>query len=572
MKDENYWERIDMTDASTSEITSRLHLQTDLFRPSLQYPSHPYAEILSKTAERYPENEAVIFSSPNRLANETELRKIGNEKDVNLSYRELEALVNALANALLDLGIQKGDRVCLLMTNRPEFIVSWFALARVGAIISPMNPSYKEREVAYQLSNCEAVAVIVQHELLSLVERVRAQTPTLQHVIVVGAKQLPLPSYMHSFKQMVYAYASTPPVSTTPSEEDLLTLPYSSGTTGLPKGVMLNHKNVVCNAYQSVATARITSHDRMLVFVPLYHIYGIMLIGTASLSGATLVLMERFEPERCLQLIQEERITLLYSVPQVLAVLSDWPRLKEYNLSTVRYTQCGAAPVPPTLAYRFQERTGITVMTSYGLTEASPGTHSNPVYNRRLIKVETIGLPIHDTKQKIVDIETGQIELGVGEVGELIVQGPQIMQGYWKAPDATVEALRDGWLYTGDIGWRDEDGYVTVTDRKKEMIKFKGFSVAPAQIEALLLEHPAVADVAVIAKPDEDAGEVPKAYVVLRAGYEQQSADELMQWVNDKLATYKNIQEVEFIDAIPRNPSGKILRRILKEQERQKMG
>jgi long-chain acyl-CoA synthetase len=572
MKDENYWERIDMTDASTSEITSRLHLQTELFRPSLQYPSHPYADILSKTAERYPENEAVIFSSPNRLANETELRKFENEKYVNLSYRELEALVNALANALLDLGIQKGDRVCLLMTNRPEFIVSWFALAHVGAIISPMNPSFKEREVAYQLSNCEAAAVIVQHELLSLVERVRAQTPALKHVIVVGAEQLPLPSYMHSFKQMVYACASTPLVSTAPSEEDLLTLPYSSGTTGLPKGVMLSHKNVVCNAYQSVATARITSHDRMLVFVPLYHIYGIMLIGTASLSGATMVLMERFEPERCLQLIQVERITLLYTVPQVLAVLSDLPRLKEYNLSTVRYTQCGAAPVPPTLAYRFQERTGITVMTSYGLTEASPGTHSNPVYNRRLIKVETIGLPIHDTKQKIVDIETGQIELGVGEVGELIVQGPQIMQGYWKAPDATAEALRDGWLYTGDIGWRDGDGFVTVTDRKKEMIKFKGFSVAPAQIEALLLEHPAVADVAVIAKPDEEAGEVPKAYVVLRAGYEQQSADELMQWVNDKLATYKNIHEVEFIDAIPRNPSGKILRRILKEQERQKMG
>jgi len=212
------------------------------------------------------------------------------------------------------------------------------------------------------------------------------------------------------------------------------------------------------------------------------------------------------------------------------------------------------------------------VMTSYGLTEASPGTHSNPVYDRRLIKVETIGLPIHDTKQKIVDIETGQIELGIGEVGELIVQGPQIMQGYWKAPDATAEALRDGWLYTGDIGWRDEDGYVTVTDRKKEMIKFKGFSVAPAQIEALLLEHPAVADVAVIAKPDEEAGEVPKAYLVLRAGYEQQSADELMEWVNEKLATYKNVHEVEFIDVIPRNPSGKILRRVLKEQERQKMG
>lgn len=543
-----------MTGSSTSTSTNRSHVQTELFRPSLPYPSHPYAEILSRTAERFPENEAVIF------------------RDVSLTYRELDALVNACANALLDLDIRKGERVCLLMTNRPEFLISWFALARIGAIISPMNPSYKEREVAYQLNDSDAVAIVVQGELLPLVQAVHAQTPALKHIITVGADQQVRALHVHSFGHLVRTFAPAPPASPVPAWEDVLTLPYSSGTTGLPKGVMLSHKNVVCNAHQSLATARITSQDRMLVFVPLYHIYGIMLIGTASMSGATMVVMERFETERCLQLIQEQRITLLYSVPQVLAQLSDWPQLKEYNLSTVRYTQCGAAPVPPALAYRFQERTNITVMTSYGLTEAAPGTHSNPVYDRRLMKVETIGLPIHDTKQKIVDLETGQIELGVGEVGELIVQGPQVMQGYWKAPEATAAALRDGWLYTGDIGWRDEEGYVTITDRKKEMIKFKGFSVAPAQIEALLLEHSAVADVAVIAKPDEEAGEVPKAFVVLRVGYEQQSADELMAWVNDKLATFKHVRELEFINAIPRNPSGKILRRVLKDQEQQRMG
>ena len=542
-----------MTAMSISMSTDHPHLQPELFRPALQYPSHPYAEMLTRTAERYPEQEAILF------------------KDVNLTYRELDALANAFANALLDLGIGKGQRVCLFMANRPEYLISWFAITRIGAVASPMNPSYKEREVAYQLSNSEAVALVVQQELLPLVQSVRAETPALEHVVVVGSNPHAPQTFPPSFSYLVRTYPPTPG-GIEPGWEDLVALPYSSGTTGLPKGVMLSHKNLVCNAYQSVATARITFQDRLLVFIPLYHIYGVMLMGLAAMTGATIVLMERFDADKCLQLIQEQRITILYSVPQVLAVLNDWPRLHDYDLHTVRFTQCGAAPVPPALARRFEELTHIPVMTSYGLTEASPGTHSNPVYDPRLMKVETIGLPIHDTRQKIVDIETGQIELGVGEEGELIVQGPQVMQGYWKAPEATTEALRDGWLYTGDIGWRDEEGYVTITDRKKELIKYKGFSVAPAQLEALLLEHVAVADVAIIAKPNEEAGEVPKAFVVLRSGYEDLSEDELLVWVNGQIAGYKQVREIEFINAIPRNPSGKILRRVLKEQEWRKMG
>ena len=538
---------------STSMSTDHPHLQPELFRPALQYPSHPYAEMLTRTAGRYPEQEAILF------------------KDVNLTYRELDALANAFANALLDLGIGKGQRVCLFMANRPEYLISWFAITRIGAVASPMNPSYREREVAYQLSNSEAVALVVQQELLPLVQSVRAETPALEHVVVVGSNPHAPQTFPPSFSYLVRTYPPTPG-GIEPGWEDLVALPYSSGTTGLPKGVMLSHKNLVCNAYQSVATARITFQDRLLVFIPLYHIYGVMLMGLAAMTGATIVLMERFDADKCLQLIQEQRITILYSVPQVLAVLNDWPRLHDYDLHTVRFTQCGAAPVPPALARRFEQLTHIPVMTSYGLTEASPGTHSNPVYDPQLMKVETIGLPIHDTRQKIVDIETGQIELGVGGEGELIVQGPQVMQGYWKAPEATTEALRDGWLYTGDIGWRDEEGYVTITDRKKELIKYKGFSVAPAQLEALLLEHVAVADVAIIAKPNEEAGEVPKAFVVLRSGYENLSEDELLVWVNGQIAGYKQVREIEFIDAIPRNPSGKILRRVLKEQEWRKMG
>lgn len=510
--------------------------------------------MLTHSAQRYPEHAAIVF------------------KHIILTYRELESLVNIFSNALLSLGIRKGDTICLLMTNRPEFVISWFAITRIGAVASPMNPSYKEREVSYQLSNSDAVAVVVQQNLVPLVEMGRSETPALQHVIVIGAGEHNSSDTQHSFAELLQTYPPTPPTREGWAWDELIALPYSSGTTGLPKGVMLSQRNLVYNVYQELATAQITSLDRMLIFLPLYHIYGIMLLGLAMMSGATIVLMERFDATTSLQLTQKYGITLFYAVPQVLAVLNDWPRLHDYNLSTIRYVQCGAAPVPPALAQRFEQLTGVTVMTSYGLTEASPATHSNPVYDKELIKVETIGLPVHDTRQKIVDIETGQRELGVGEEGELIVQGPQVMLGYWKAPEATAEALRNGWLHTGDIGWRDEAGYITITDRKKELIKYKGFSIAPAQIEALLLEHPAVADVAVIAKPSAEAGEIPKAFVVLRKGYEHVSPDELMAWANGKLATFKTVREIEFTDAIPRNPSGKILRRILKDQERSKQG
>lgn len=537
-----------MTDPSPFIPAARPFIGSALFRPSLPYPSYSYAHLLACTAERCPEQVALIF------------------REIRLTYRELDALVASLANALRALGIGRGQRVCLLMANRPDFVISWFAILRVGAVVSPLNPAYKEREVAYQLADSEAAALIVEHEQLPLVQAVRGQLPDLRTLLVVDLEQ-------HVPEQQIYAFAplltSFPPetgAGEEPDGEALAALLYSSGTTGLPKGVMLSHRNLVTNACQSVATAQITFADRMLSFIPLYHVYGVMLMGCATLAGARLILLERFEPGRWLQEIHQQRATIVYSVPRVLAVVAGWPEVESYDLSSVRFNQCGAAPVPPALARRFEQRTGITVMTSYGLTEASPGTHSNPVYDPQLIKVETIGLPIHDTQQKIVDIETGTQELGPGQEGELIVRGPQVMQGYWKAPEATAEALRAGWLYTGDIGWRDESGYVTITDRKKEMIKYKGLSVAPAQIEAVLLEHPAVADAAVVARANQEAGEIPKAFVVLRPGHEQQSADELMVWVNSQLATFKHIREVEYIDAIPRNPSGKILRRLLKER------
>ena len=522
-------------------------MNAEFFRPPLDYPRIPYDQMLSYGAARHPENVAVVF------------------RDVSLTYRELEALTNRFAHALLALGVAKGDRVCVLAPNCPEYLIAFYAIARVGAIASPMNPSYREREIEYQLNDTEAMAIVVHTNLVSLVEAVRDRSPHLKHLIAVGPGQSP-GSRVRSFTELIAEQPPTPPAPVEILEDDLVALPYSSGTTGLPKGVMISHKNLVTNNIQFVACIRMRESDRLMLFLPFYHIYGTMLMGAAVHTGATCVLMERFEPVECLELVQRHRVTLFFVVPPVLLMLSNWPELAKYDLSSLRTTMVGAAPVAPELARRFRQLTGVPVLQGYGMTEASPLTHVNPVYDESLNIVDSAGLLAHDTTHRVVDIETGERELGPGEIGEICIRGPQIMRGYWRAPEATAAALRDGWYYSGDIGYVDERGYLYIRDRKKEMIKFKGFGIAPAEIEALLVEHPAVADAAVIGKPHPEAGEIPKAFVVRKKG-QNLTANDVVAFVKGRLANYKVPGEVEFVDAIPKTPSGKILRRVLKEQE-----
>jgi len=522
----------------------------ELFRPPVDFPDVPYDHLLRTAAERTPDRPAIVYH------------------DLILTYREVVSMVNCIANGLYNMGMRKGDRICLLTTNRPEYIITFIAAASIGAVVSPMNPAYKDREIAYQLENSEAKALLVQRELVPMLQQVLHDKsfPHLKHFLVTGdGVPESLPEAI-PFAKLMRESSPKPPPHVEISGDDLLALPYSSGTTGFPKGTLLTHRNLTSNNLQFTTALRTNFTDVALLFLPFYHIYGVMLTGSFLACSGTQIMMERFDLLQSLELCEKHGVTYYFAVPPIVLALANAP-VDLSRLKTVKYIFSGAAPLPMDPARKLQEKTGITVVQGYGMTEASPLTHSQPG-DPALIRLDSVGMPVHNTEQKIVDIETGERELPAGEDGEIIIRGPQIMQGYWKAPEETARALRDGWLYTGDIGHVDADGFTYIVDRKKEMIKYKGFGIAPAELESLLMEHPAVMDSAVIGIPDDESGELPKGFVVIRKGHEGVTTEEIIAFANGKLAGYKKIHSVEFIAAIPKVASGKILRRELKELEK----
>jgi long-chain acyl-CoA synthetase len=502
-------------------------------------------DLILESCRRFPEKTAIVDISCNRR----------------LTYAEYGELVETLARGFIAAGLKPGEVLAIFLPNCWEFCAAYHAATLAGAIPTLLNPTYREREVRYQLENSGAVMLVTDGPNLEGTSL--AGLPNLRRVYTTRQPAAGSAPFANLLQRTTIAL----PKFDQASDQTLAALPYSSGTTGLPKGVMLSHFNLVANVFQFVAPhGTAMNHDVVsLCFLPLYHIYGLNVVLNPVLTlGATLVLMPRFNVPQVLSLIAEEGITMMATVPPTLNALCQAAEAGQFPRHSVHWVKSGAAPLAPELARRFTALTGILVCQGYGMTEASPVTHVGYL-DPELYRPESIGQPLAQTECRVLD-ESGN-EAAAGQPGELVMRGPQFMLGYWHDPHATAAVLRDGWYWSGDIVSRDAQDFYYVLDRRKEMIKYKGFPVAPAEVEGVLLEHPAVRDCGVVGRQDPAAGEIPVAFVVLREGSlaSDKTKEALCGFVADRLSGYKQPREIHFVDAIPKTASGKILRRELRK-------
>ena len=490
-----------------------------------------------------------------------------------ITYAEYGETVEKLARGLVATGVRSGDVVAIFLFNSWEFCATFHAAQVAGAIPTLLNPTYREREVRYQLENSGAVLLITDGGNIAGVNL--DGIPNLKRVFTTrntapGAE---------AFANLLNPVSGSCPEPEASSQQTLAALPYSSGTTGLPKGVMLSHFNLVANIYQLLGpnATELNATDNILCCLPLYHIYGLnVMLNPALALGAKLVLMPRFHVPQLTSLMVEEEITMMPLVPPAINALCQAAEAGQFPREhRVRWVKSGAAPLAPDLPRRFTALTNILVCQGYGMTEASPVTHVG-FLDPALYRPDSIGHPLVQTDCRVLaqsDIDPADTpddltETPCGLPGELVMRGPQFMLGYWKEPAATAEVLRDGWYWSGDIVTRDHEGFFRVVDRRKEMIKYKGFAVAPAEVEAVLLEHPAVKECGVVGRHCDEAGEIPVAFVALRSGFVESGKlqEELCGFVADRLTHYKQPREVHFVDSVPKTASGKILRRELRKQ------
>ena len=528
---------------------------------NLEFPKVPLHQILEKTAKEHPEKTAIAYL----------------EREI--TYAELDSLSNQFARALVALGLKKGDLVALFLPNIPQFIIAYYGVLKAGAVVTAISPLHREREVEHQLSDSEAGTIVALDSLYPTVKKVWSKT-ILRNVVITSLQEYASKTTVMSstvewntnvcYFQELLKEAPTPLILNVNPEVDLALLQYTGGTTGTAKGAMLTHLNLVSNTVAFAAWIKgAIAEETFLTALPLFHIYGM----TTSMNvpvhlAAKMALLPRFEPAAALETIQRHKVTVFCGVPTMYAVLLANPELGKFDLTSIRVCISGASPLPPQVQKKFMQKTGGFLAEGYGLTEASPVTHCNPVDNTvRTVRVGSIGLPLPDTDARIVDVETGTEMLKPGEIGELAVKGPQVMKGYWRKPEETALVFREGWLLTGDIARMDQDGYFYITDRKKDLIKYKDYSVYPRELEDVLYEHPAVKLCAVVGKPSPVVGEVPKAFVVLKDGAQATEA-EIMTFVKEKIAPYKAVREVEFRKELPLSGAGKVLRRELRDERR----
>ena len=510
--------------------------------PEVEIPDVPLTEFVFGRAARFADRPALVDGPSGRT----------------LTYAQLAGAVRAAAAGLARRGFEKGDVLALYSPNLPEYVIAFHAVATLGGVVTPVNPLYTAEELAGQLADSGAKYLVTVAPLL---ERAReaAGGRGLREFFVFGEAEGATP-----FASLLEGGGGPPAVEIDP-REDVVVLPYSSGTTGVCKGVMLTHRNLVANLSQIKGAGHDWADDTLVCVLPLFYIYGLTAIMNHGLfCGSKIVTLPRFDFEQVLRTMQEHRVTFAHFVPPIVLALSKSPLVDSYDLSALRTIFSGAAPLGAELARACSERLGCAVIQGYGMTETSPATHlSTPEHN----KPGSVGRCVPNMECRLVSVETGE-DVGAGETGEVWVRGPQVMKGYLNRPEATAETIdAEGWLRTGDIAYTDEDGYFFVVDRAKELIKYKAFQVAPAELEAVLLAHPSIADAAVIPSPDEEAGEVPKAFVVVKEGHAV-AEEEVLGFVAERVAPYKKVRRVEFVAQIPKSPSGKILRRLLVARER----
>ena len=533
----------------------------------IEVPNTTIHETLMATAKRFPSHPAFYIMGKT------------------ISYRQIDEMSNQFARALLDLGITKGDRVAIMLPNLPQFPIAFYGTFKAGATVSPVNPLLKEFELHHQLEDTGASVLVALDIFHEVAEKGRKDTevqtvvytrtgeylPRAKAVLgkLVGKiphPTLPTESDVRLFQDLMLHQPATPPVNTL-GADDVATLLYTGGTTGMPKGAMLTHRNLMFNAEAGRRWFNVGEGKECFVGVlPFFHAFGLScVLVLASCIAASIIMIPRPDLKEVLRVIPEYGATVLVGVPTLYVSMLGNPGLKKETLRSLRHAFSGAAPLPVEILEQFQRLTGVYIVEGYGMTETSPIQTLIP---EGVLKPGSVGLPIFNTDIKIVDSTDDASELAVGEWGEILIRGPQVMAGYWRNESESNETLKGGWMHTGDIGRFDSDGYVYIGDRKKDLIKYKGYSVFPAEVEDLLYRHPAIAEVGVVGVPDPSAGENIKAFIRLKPEYEGKvTEDEIKTWAKEKMAAYKYPRTISFVTSLPKSAVGKILRRELRKIE-----